>query len=165
MSRAFVKEGDGAEADEPLRRSPRVQPCYITRRGYEAARTAHERLLQELGGRKPEDVPLDGRDAFRQRSLRLQELTALLQETLPVDPPAGEVAEVRFGATVSLAGPDGNPFTLRLVGEDEAAPEQGQISWRSPLGQRLLGARAGDEVEWQRAAGVLLLEVLAVRYD
>lgn len=165
MSRAFVKEGDGAEADEPLRRAPRLQPCYITRRGYETARAAHEALLHELGGLKLEDVPLDARDTFRQRSQRLQELTALLQETLPVDPPPEPVAEVRFGATVSLVGPDGQAFDLRLVGEDEAAPEQGQINWRSPLAQRLLGARVGDEIEWQRAASVVLLEVLAVRYD
>jgi transcription elongation GreA/GreB family factor len=114
----------------------------------------------------PEEVPLDARDVFRQRSLRLQELTALLQETLPVDPPSGPVAEVRFGATVSLLEPDdGRRFELRLVGEDEAAPEQGLLNWRSPLGQRLLGARVGDDVEWQRAASVVWLEVLAVRYD
>jgi len=165
VSRAFVKEGDGAEADEPLRRAPRIQPCYITRRGYDAARAAHEALLHEVGGRKLDEVPLDTRDAFRQQSLRLQELTALLQETVPVDPPSGPVAEVRFGATVSLLEPDGRRFELRLVGEDEAAPEQGLLNWRSPLGQRLLGARVGDEVEWQRAASVLILEVLAVRYD
>ena len=165
MSRAFVKEGDGAEADEPLRRAPRIQPCYITRRGYDAARAAHEALLHEVGGRKLDEVPLDARDAFRQQSLRLQELTALLQETVPVEPPSGPVAEVRFGATVSLLEPDGRRFQLRLVGEDEAAPEQGLLNWRSPLGQRLLGARVGDEVEWQRAASVVGLEVLAVRYD
>jgi transcription elongation factor GreB len=165
VSRAFVKEGDGAEADEPLRRAPRIQPCYITRRGYDAARAAHEALLHEVGGRKLDEVPLDTRDAFRQQSLRLQELTALLQETVPVDPPSGPVAEVRFGATVSLLEPDGRRFELRLVGEDEAAPEQGLLNWRSPLGQRLLGARVGDEVEWQRAASVVWLEVLAVRYD
>lgn len=165
MSRAFVKEGDGAEADEPLRRAPRIQPCYITRRGYDAARAAHEALLHEVGGRKLDEVPLDARDAFRQQSLRLQELTALLQETVPVEPPSGPVAEVRFGATVSLLEPDGRRFELRLVGEDEAAPEQGLLNWRSPLGQRLLGARVGDEVEWQRAASVVWLEVLAVRYD
>ena len=140
MSRAFVKEGDGAEADEPLRRAPRIQPCYITRRGYDAARAAHEALLHEVGGRKLDEVPLDARDGFRQQSLR-------------------------FGATVSLLEPDGRRFELRLVGEDEAAPEQGQVSWRSPLGQRLLGARVGDEVEWPRAASVVWLEVLAVRYD
>ncbi len=165
MSRAFVKEGDGAEADEPLRRAPRIPPCYITRRGYDAARAAHEALLHEVGGRKLDEVPLDARDAFRQQSLRLQELTALLQETVPVEPPSGPVAEVRFGATVSLLEPDGRRFELRLVGEDEAAPEQGLLNWRSPLGQRLLGARVGDEVEWQRAASVVWLEVLAVRYD
>jgi len=165
VSRAFVKEGDGEEADEPLRRAPRVQPCYITRRGYDAARAAHEALLHEIGGLKPEEVPLDARDGFRQRSLRLQELSALLQETVPVDPPAGPVAEVRFGARVSLAEPDGRAFELRLVGEDEAAPEQGLLNWRSPLGQRLLGARVGDDVEWPRAASVVWLEVLAVRYD
>jgi len=165
VSRAFVKEGDGAEADEPLRRAPRIQPCYITRRGYDAARAAHEALLHEVGGRKLDEVPLDARDAFRQQSLRLQELTALLQETVPVEPPSGPVAEVRFGATVSLLEPDGRRFQLRLVGEDEAAPEQGLLNWRSPLGQRLLGARVGDEVEWQRAASVVGLEVLAVRYD
>jgi transcription elongation GreA/GreB family factor len=53
-------------------------------------------------------------------------------------------------------------YRYRIVGEDESAPEQGRISWRSPLASALLNAAVGDEVIWKRPAGALRVEVLAI---
>src|SRR5256885_5700066 len=54
---------------------------------------------------------------------------------------------VRFGVTVTLryAG-DGADARFKIVGEDEADPARGLVSFVSPLAQALLGKRIGDEV-------------------
>jgi transcription elongation GreA/GreB family factor len=53
---------------------------------------------------------------------------------------------VQFGRTVDLERADGRPQTFRIVGEDEAEPASGSVSYVSPLAQALLGKRVGDEV-------------------
>jgi transcription elongation GreA/GreB family factor len=53
--------------------------------------------------------------------------------------------------------------TYTIVGEDEADPSQGKVSWVSPLGEALLNAEPGDEVLWRRPAGTMRLEILSIR--
>jgi transcription elongation GreA/GreB family factor len=48
---------------------------------------------------------------------------------------------------VSLLFDDSTERAFRLVGEDEAEPACGLVSWVSPLGRTLVGKRIGDEVE------------------
>jgi transcription elongation GreA/GreB family factor len=54
---------------------------------------------------------------------------------------------VRFGVSVQLQFDDGSGRDFRLVGEDEADPASGLLSWSSPLGKALIGRRLGDTVE------------------
>lgn len=42
---------------------------------------------------------------------------------------------------------DGREQTYRIVGEDEAAPKAGSISFVSPVARLLLGKAVGDEVD------------------
>ena len=60
-------------------------------------------------------------------------------------PPPGS-AEVRFGSTVTIARADGRTQTWRIVGEDEADPAKGTLSYVAPLARALIGHVAGDEV-------------------
>jgi len=55
-------------------------------------------------------------------------------------------------------------YVFTIVGEDEADPEAGFISWVSPLARELLGKKADDTVLWERPAGDLELEILDFRY-
>ena len=59
-----------------------------------------------------------------------------------------ELAEgkVQFGRTVEVERDDGRRQTFRIVGEDEADPAQGRISYVSPLARALVGAAVGDVV-------------------
>jgi transcription elongation GreA/GreB family factor len=57
-----------------------------------------------------------------------------------------EKKAVQFGASVSILRDDGRKQTWRIVGEDEANPSNGSVSYVSPLAQALLGKRIGDEV-------------------
>ena len=56
---------------------------------------------------------------------------------------------VRFGVKVTLESDDGSRREFRIVGEDEADPSQGRISWVSPLAVALIGAKLGDVVKFQ----------------
>ena len=62
-------------------------------------------------------------------------------------PPPPDNAEVRFGAVVTIRREDGREQTFRLVGEDEADPAKGTLSYVSPLARALSGKSVGDAVE------------------
>ena len=51
---------------------------------------------------------------------------------------------VVFGATVEIEREDGRRQAFRIVGEDEADPRAGSVSYVSPLAQAVLGKRVGD---------------------
>jgi transcription elongation GreA/GreB family factor len=54
---------------------------------------------------------------------------------------------VQFGSTVTIARDRGRRQTFRIVGEDEADPAHGTISYVSPLARALMGRRIGDILE------------------
>ena len=60
----------------------------------------------------------------------------------PEDPKA-----VAFGCTLTIERDDGRTQTFRIVGEDEADPAAGSISYVAPLARALLGKSVGDVVE------------------
>jgi transcription elongation GreA/GreB family factor len=60
-------------------------------------------------------------------------------------PPETDIAS--FGTTVTLRRNDGRERAFRIVGEDEADPSQGTVSYVSPLARAVMTCRAGDTVE------------------
>lgn len=65
---------------------------------------------------------------------------------------------VAFGSTVTYSRDDRPPQTYRIVGEDEADPRTGTISFASPVARALMGKAVGDVVE----AGGAEIEVLRI---
>jgi transcription elongation GreA/GreB family factor len=65
---------------------------------------------------------------------------------------------VQFGSEVTFVRDDGRRQTFRVVGEDEADPRNGSISYVSPLALALLGRRVGDTVR----AGATDAEIAAI---
>jgi transcription elongation GreA/GreB family factor len=142
MSRAFVKDDDGGEGVEDLPDrliSPHAN--LVTPEGlaqieeeiatltaaYAAARTAADRnALQKVA-----------------RDLRYWTARRASAEVVP--PPADD-REVQFGSTVTLQRDDGRVVRYRIVGEDEADPAKGSISYVSPLARALMGKAMGDAV-------------------
>ena len=57
-------------------------------------------------------------------------------------PPAD--GKVHFGSRVTFDRDDGRRQTFRIVGEDEAEPSQGTISYVSPVARALMGKEVGD---------------------
>ena len=58
--------------------------------------------------------------------------------------PEMEADRVQFGRTVEIEREDGRRQTFRIVGEDEADPAKGKISYVSPLAAALLRRAVGD---------------------
>ena len=61
-------------------------------------------------------------------------------------PPPDDSDVVRFGMRVRFERDDGRVQTFRIVGEDEADPAAGLISYVSPLALALIGRTVGDVV-------------------
>lgn len=66
---------------------------------------------------------------------------------------------VQFGVTVEIERADGRRQTFRIVGEDEADPKAGSVSYLSPLAAALLGKAVGDVALLNGAE----IEVMGVR--
>lgn len=93
---------------------------------------------------------------------RIQELQAVLRDAIIVDEPEGN-GEVSVGCTVVVAE-DGRPQEVyQLVGAKEANPRQGKISNESPIGQALMGKRAGEVAVARTPAGEIQMTIVEIR--
>jgi transcription elongation GreA/GreB family factor len=144
MSRAFVREGDGA--DEPLPElAVSTQPNFVTPTGLRqiearvAALDAEQRAAR--AARDGGDKALLARIARDLRYWTQRRASARL-----VDVPNEPADVVRFGVTAMLRFDDGSERAFKLVGEDEADPANGLISWAAPLAKNLVGKVVGDKV-------------------
>lgn len=162
MSRAHVREVDG-DVPEDLPELPlSPHPNYVTARGLAQLRARLAEAAQRL-----EALPktaADARQARAQVERELRWLNARIASALPVTATNRDSERVAFGAEVVLADEAGERCTYRIVGEDEADPDAGLISWTSPLAKALIGARVGETVSWPRPAGDLEVEILGIRY-
>jgi transcription elongation factor GreB len=165
MSRAFVREPDGDQVGDDLPELPvSPHPNYVTPGGLAAlaARVADARARRGAAAKRGD---LTGKLALAQMDREIRYLEARVKSAIPVDPATQPRDQVAFGATVEAAEPDGRVRTFRIVGEDEADPAAGLISWISPLARAAAGATVGDVVTWRRPAGEVDLEIVAVRYE
>lgn len=86
------------------------------------------------------------REAAARASRELRYWTARRNSALVQADPVGS-AEVQFGSAVNILREDGRRQSFRIVGEDEADPAQGLLSWASPLARELMGKGVGEEIE------------------
>jgi len=137
MSRAFVNEDSFIEElpDRPISEHPNL----VTARGLALIDQALEAARREYGQAQSagdrESLARAGRDLRYWNARRT---------TAQVRTPQPGAEAVQFGHAVTIMRDDGRQQTFRIVGEDEADPAGGSISYVSPLGQALLGKRRGD---------------------
>lgn len=158
LSVAFTKEESAETAAETLLpdRPISPHPNLVTDAGlkdlkrrlgearelYEAAQN-HEDINER---RRQSAVPLRDIRYFAERLRTAQLITAT-----PTD-------AVCFGSTVTFRRADGRVQTYRIVGEDEADPKAGSISFVSPVAKSVMGKVAGDVV----GSGNQEIEVIAI---
>ena len=140
MSRAFVQESDHADDGLPERAiSP--HPNLVTARGLSMLEARVRELEQARAAARSEgDAAQVARIA---RDLRYFQNR---RDTARVISPLAEPSAVRFGVQVQLEDRDGRVHVYRIVGEDEADPAEGLISYVSPLAKELIGLCPGDDV-------------------
>lgn len=147
MSVAFTKEGDAESVaadlpDRPISSHPNlVTPSGLAlldealaqaRSAYAAARSAGDGVSAD-------------RTAMARATRDLRYYAARRGSAQLVEP-SNEIGVARFGSTVTLDRADGRRQMFSIVGEDEANPAAGAISYISPLAQALMGRGIGDEV-------------------
>ncbi len=147
MSVAFTKEDSAETASETLLpdRPVSPHPNLVTEAGLKAlefqlqeAREAYE------AAQKIEDVNERRRQAAT--PLRDARYFAARVRTAQVMPDPTSTDTVAFGSTVTFRRDDGRVQKYRIVGEDEADPKAGSISFASPVARSLMGKAVGDVV-------------------
>ena len=141
MSRAFVKEDDTGGIEPLPERPVSPHPNLVTPHGL-ADIDAH---LAELQERHAAALQAEDRAALGAIARELRYWSARRASAQVVKAPDAP-AEVAFGTTVTIERDDGRRQTWRIVGEDEADPAQGTLSYVSPVARALLGKRVGDVV-------------------
>jgi transcription elongation GreA/GreB family factor len=147
MSVAFVKEESAETAAETLLpdRPVSPHPNLVTEAGLEALTRQLEEAREAYGvANAVEDVNERRRQAAGPlRDLRYFTERVRTAQVMP-EPVGTEV--VAFGSTVTFSREDGRVQRYRIVGEDEADPKAGTISYVSPVARQLMGKRVGEVV-------------------
>jgi transcription elongation GreA/GreB family factor len=162
MSRAFVKENEDQVPELPERpQSP--HPNFVTPHGL-ALLKQQLADLEESKHRHAAEGNLLDKEALLVAERDLRYVQERLNRAVPVDPAQQPKDQVDFGAIVETEDENGAKRTFEIVGEDEADPNIGKLSWVSPLALALKDAKVGDTVVWKRPAGDLELDVVSIQY-
>jgi transcription elongation GreA/GreB family factor len=159
LSVAFTKEESAETASETLLSDRPISPHpnLVTETGLKAlerqldeARQAHE-TAQRI-----EDV----NDRRREAAIPLRDLRYFSERvrTAQVVPDPASSGVVAFGSTVTFNRHDGRVQKYRIVGEDEADPKAGSISFVSPVAKSLMGKGVG----YVAGLGNQELEIVAI---
>lgn len=91
---------------------------------------------------------------------RIVELEDIMHDVVIVKDATGAV-EIALGTTF-IVETDGKKKTFSLVGSNEANPLEGKISNESPIGLAFLGAKPGENVEFQAPSGKIQYRILEI---
>jgi len=159
LSVAFTKEESSETAQEVLlpERPVSPHPNLVTEKGLKALEEELQRAREAYeAARAIEDVNERRRQAAGPfRDVRYFAERVRTAQLVP-PPEANDV--VAFGSTVAFSRDDGRVQTYRIVGEDEADPKAGSISYVSPVARALIGKGVGDLV----TVGDQELEITAI---
>jgi transcription elongation GreA/GreB family factor len=142
MSKAFTKEADGGDVYDDLPDRPISPHNLVTKHGLELIEAELARLHEEhAAAHDADDKPLLAKINRDLRYWTSRRATAQV-----IEPPS-DAAEVHFGSSVTIEREDGRRQTYRIVGEDEADPAHGTLSYVSPVAQALMGKPVGETVQ------------------
>ena len=147
MAVAFTKEESFETASETLipDRPISPHPNLVTQAGLKALEL---QLQQAREAYDASSTIEDVNERRRQAASPLRDLRyfAARVRTAQLVPEPTSIDTVAFGSTVTFSRDDGRVQTYRIVGEDEADPKAGSISFVSPVARLLIGKAVGDVV-------------------
>jgi transcription elongation factor GreA len=134
--------------------------------------------LAELTGPRREELALRLRSAIQMGDLsenadyhkakedqaflegRIQEIESVLRSAVIIEKTNSDTVNV--GSHVTVQEDNYDPEKYHLVGAKEADPRNGKISNESPIGQALMGHKAGDVVEAETPGGKVKFKILKI---
>lgn len=138
MSVAFRREGDDEHMEPKFELPIPAGPNWVTARGLRLTREKVAALeAVDLSGMAEEDAKKHN------RVLRYWRTRLATAELRPVA--TGDV--VAFGCRVTYRL-NGRDKTVGLVGDDEADPADGRVSFSAPLARAMMGAAVGELVDF-----------------
>ena len=137
-------------------------------RELDALRNDARRELSERLREARQDGNLSDNPALQdllEEQAQLERRIALLEAQLAVAEIVAPAADGRigFGSVVCVRDGDGERFELELVGPLESDVTNGRVSIGAPVGEALVGRRAGTRVDVETPRGQITLEVVSVR--
>ncbi len=147
MSVAFTKEESAETASETLLpdRPISSHPNLVTEAGLRVLEFQLQRAREAYEtAQKIEDV----NERRRQAAAPLRDvryLSARVRTAQVITNPTS-TDSIAFGSTVTFRRDDGRVQKYHIVGEDEADPKAGSISFVSPVAKPLMGKALGDVV-------------------
>ncbi len=165
MSRAFVKEDDAGAPEEKVDLPISEHPNFVTPAGLQMLKDKVAQYEAERAELKAHDDELASQSHLPRVEQEVRYWEERLRTAIPVDLAKQPRDKVAFGAVVTVEDDDGKTHEYQIVGEDEAEPQNGKVSYVSPLARALDGAQVGDLITWKRPAGDQELEVTAIRYE
>ncbi|MEJ5978759.1 GreA/GreB family elongation factor [Novosphingobium sp. PS1R-30] len=154
MSVAFRREGDEEHLEPKFEIPIPPGPNLVTPRGL---RLIDEKVAEveaavarlEAEGAEESEIKAAKRDL---RYWQTRQITAE-----PAPEPDGETVEIGTTVSFTLAG---KHRTFSIVGDDEADPAAGSVSWTAPLARAMIGAEAGECVAFNgREDAIEVLDV------
>jgi len=147
------------------------EPLYLTKEGIEKL----ERRLRQIEDielpQAVEDVRRTGEFGDFSESAEYQEAKGRLRRLLDqqttikeklkivieIEPGSSDV--IQMGSHVVLRQDNGVQRIYDMVGPQEADPVKGKLSFKSPLGSKLMGRRVGEEIELSVPSGVIVYHI------
>lgn len=106
-----------------------------------------------------------GKKRLREIDKRMNFLKRRLDIAKVIDPKTMSGDRIQFGAHVKIQNEETNAVkTWYIVGEDEADPGNGKISWQSPIGKGMMGKKIGDIFQVITPNGELEFSILEFIY-
>jgi len=179
MSKAFTRENDTDEDDEPAEPAELpVSRYYMTPAGYDRMRAELKKLVEverpevvrtvswaaSNGDRSENGDYIYGKRRLREIDRRVRFLIRRLENSEVVHSAGRDTDQVFFGATVRVRSKDGAERSVTIVGLDEVDTGRGRVSWISPMAKALIKAREGDVVTLRTPGGAEELEIVEVSY-
>jgi transcription elongation factor GreB len=166
MSRGFVREGDQEEPVVIPQRAvlPDHVINYVTPSGRNQLREELDVLEKDFAGIVLEDE----KERRREQTLvlgkikllkeRINSARPILLEEQPQD-------EIRFGATVKIKNLNLTTYqVLTITGVDEANVAKGKIAFTTPIARAIIGAKAGDTVDFKLGGENRPLHIEYIKY-
>lgn len=138
-----------------------LQNLKVVKRKEVAQKIKEAREQGDLSENAEYDV---AKDEQRDIELRIEELEKLLKNAEVVVEDEIDLDKINIGCKVKVYDVDEDEeMEFKIVGSTEANSLQNKISNESPVGQALMGKKAGDVVDVETQAGVIQYKVLEIQ--